>query len=175
LAAARGKERLNMELIILCGRATREPGPRVSCTEDGGYVLRVRTLAEASGGETFRCSPLTQCVFDTVVRDTGLRGCSAADGLFNAGPAGNVSPGSFLGPVQGFENPLHQSLHAVRQSEWALFFREKRKISPAWAGCVDGIGRMRAGQLCRRAVGLAEFGGAAACVKGVPAPAGGAP
>jgi radical SAM protein with 4Fe4S-binding SPASM domain len=157
LAAARGMERLTMNLMIPCGRGADDPALRVSYTEAGEHVLRVRARAEARGVELVWYSPLPLCVFNTIAHGLGNRGCAAADGLLHVGPAGDVLPCSSFGPDERLGNLLRQGFDEVWQSGRARFFREKRMMPPGCAGCADADACQGACTLYWRAVGLAEL------------------
>ena len=160
LAAARGMERLTMNLMIPCGRAAGDPGLRVGYAEAGGHVLRVRARAEARGVELIWYSPLPLCLFNTIAHGLGNRGCAAADGLLHVGPAGDVLPCSSFAPHESLGNLLRQGFEEVWRSAGARFFREKRMMPPGCAGCADADACQGACVLYWRAAGLAELGGA---------------
>jgi radical SAM protein with 4Fe4S-binding SPASM domain len=161
LAAERGMERLTMNLLIPCGRAADDPGLRVGYAEIGEHVLRARARAEARGVTLIWYSPLPLCLFNTIAHGLGNRGCAAADGLLHVGPAGDVLPCSSFPPGERIGNLLREGFADVWGSERARFFREKRMMPPACAGCADADACQGACVLYWRAVGLAELGGAA--------------
>ena len=158
LAAARGMERLTMNLMIPCGRAAGDPGLRVAYSEAGEHVLRVRARAEALGVELIWYSPLPLCIFNTIAHGLGNRGCAAADGLLHVGPAGDVLPCSSFTPGESLGNLLRQGFEEVWRSDGARFFREKRMMPPGCSGCVDADACQGACVLYWRAAGLAELG-----------------
>jgi radical SAM protein with 4Fe4S-binding SPASM domain len=157
LAAARGMERLTMNLMIPCGSAATDPGLRVAYTEAGEHVLRVRARAEALGVELIWYSPLPLCLFNTIAHGLGNRGCAAADGLLHVGPSGDVLPCSSFAPGESLGNLLRQGFEEVWQSDRARFFREKRMMPPGCAGCADADACQGACVLYWRAAGFAEL------------------
>jgi radical SAM protein with 4Fe4S-binding SPASM domain len=159
LAAARGMERLTMNLMIPCGRGAVDPGLRVAYTEVGGHVLRVRARAESRGVELIWYSPLPLCIFNTIAHALGNRGCAAADGLLHIGPSGDVLPCSSFPPDERLGNLLHQGFEEVWGSEGARFFREKRMMPPGCTGCADADACQGACVLYWRAAGCGELGG----------------
>jgi radical SAM protein with 4Fe4S-binding SPASM domain len=158
LAAARGMERLTMNLMIPCGRAAGDPGLRVGYDEAGGHVLRVRARAEARGVELIWYSPLPLCLFNTIAHGLGNRGCAAADGLLHVGPSGDVLPCSSFEPRESLGNLLRQGFDEVWGSAGARFYREKRMMPPGCAGCADADACQGACVLYWRAAGFAELG-----------------
>ncbi len=161
LAAARGMDRLTMNLLIPCGRAAGDPGLRVSYTEAGEHILRVRARADARGIQLVWYSPLPLCLFNTIAHGLGNRGCAAADGLLHVGPAGDVLPCSSFPPGEGLGNLLRQNFEEIWASDRARFFREKRMMPPGCAGCADADACQGACVLYWRTVGFGELGGTA--------------
>jgi len=168
LAAARGMERLTMNLLIPCGSAAGDPGLRVDYSEAGQHVLRVRARAEARGVELIWYSPLPLCLFNTIAHGLGNRGCAAADGLLHVGPAGDVLPCSSFEPHESLGNLLHQGFEEIWQSPHARFFREKRMMPSHCAGCADADTCQGACVLYWRATGCAELGGDACALPPLP-------
>jgi radical SAM protein with 4Fe4S-binding SPASM domain len=159
LAAARGMERLTMNLMIPCGRAAGEPGLRVAYSEAGGHVLRVRARAEARGVGLIWYSPLPLCLFNTIAHGLGNRGCAAADGLLHVAPSGDVLPCSSFPADESLGNLLHEDFEKIWQSARARFFRGKRMMPPGCAGCAEADACQGACTLYWRAAGLSELGG----------------
>ena len=159
LAAARGMERLTMNLMIPCGRAAGDPSLRVGYAEAGGHVLRVRARAEARGVELIWYSPLPLCLFNTIAHGLGNRGCAAADGLLHVGPSGDVLPCSSFEPHESLGNLLRQDFEEVWGSAGALYYREKRMMPPGCERCADADACQGACVLYWRAAGFTELGG----------------
>jgi radical SAM protein with 4Fe4S-binding SPASM domain len=162
LVAARGLERLTMNLVIPCGSAGADPALAVRYRDIGEHVLRARDRAAARGVEFIWYSPLPLCIFNTVAEGFGNRGCAAADGLLHVGPAGDVLPCSSFAHGEALGNLLRQPFDEVWQSAPARFFREKRMLPPGCGGCPDAAACQGACVLYWRGVGLAELGGDAA-------------
>jgi radical SAM protein with 4Fe4S-binding SPASM domain len=160
LVAARGMERLTMNLLIPCGRAAVDPGLRVDYAEAGEHVLRIRARAEERGVELIWYSPLPLCLFNTIAHGLGNRGCAAADGLLHVGPAGDVLPCSSFEPHEGLGNLLRQDFEEIWQSPGARFFRDKGMMPPGCAGCADADACQGACVLYWRATGYAELAAA---------------
>jgi radical SAM protein with 4Fe4S-binding SPASM domain len=157
LVAARGLPRLTMNLVIPCGSAGADPGLRVSYSEAGEHVLRVRARAEARGVELIWYSPLPLCLFNTVAHGLGNRGCAAADGLLHVNPAGDVLPCSSFGHGEGLGSLLRQPFAEVWESAQARFFREKRMMPAGCGGCPEAALCQGACVLYWREVGLGEL------------------
>jgi radical SAM protein with 4Fe4S-binding SPASM domain len=161
LVAARGLERLTMNLVIPCGTAGGDASLAVRYSDAGEVVLRARARAEARGVQLVWYSPLPLCLFNTVAEGLGNRGCAAADGLLHVNPAGDVMPCSSFGHRETLGNLLRQPFEEVWQSRAARFFRKKQMMPAACAGCAEAAFCQGACPLYWRSEGTAELGGTA--------------
>ncbi len=160
LAAARGLERLTMNLVIPCGTAGGDASLTVRYSEAGALVQRARARAEARGLQLIWYSPLPLCLFNTVAEGLGNRGCAAADGLLHVNPKGDVMPCSSFGHRETLGNLLRQPFAEVWQSRAARFFRAKQMMPASCAGCAEAAFCQGACVLYWRSEGTAELGGA---------------
>ncbi len=168
LVAARGMERLTMNLVIPCGTAGRHPDQEdrrgqdadlsVPYSEAGEIVLAVRARAAERGVELIWYSPLPLCLFNTVAHGLGNRGCAAADGLLHVNPAGDVLPCSSFRHGESLGNLLDQPFEEIWRSRAARFFRDKRMMPPGCARCADREVCQGACVLYWREKGCAELG-----------------
>jgi radical SAM protein with 4Fe4S-binding SPASM domain len=159
LVAARGLDRLTMNLVIPCGTASTDATLGVSYSEAGEHVLRVKARAEARGVELVWYSPLPLCLFNTVAEGLGNRGCAAADGLLHVSPAGDVLPCSSFAHGESLGNLLREPFESVWRSRAARFFRAKQMMPATCRGCPEAAACQGACVLYWREVGLAELGG----------------
>lgn len=161
--AARGMDRLTMNLVIPCGTAggPLEGSPDSDLTvpyaEAGKAVLRARGRAEERGLELIWYSPLPLCLFNTVAHGLGNRGCAAADGLLHVNPAGEVLPCSSFHHGESLGNLLHQPFEEIWGSRAARFFRDKRMMPPGCEACPDAEVCQGACVLYWREKGCAEL------------------
>jgi radical SAM protein with 4Fe4S-binding SPASM domain len=158
LVAARGLDRLTMNMVIPCGTAA-DPAAQMAYREMGPVVLRLRDRAAALGLRFIWYSPLPLCLFESPAHGLGSPGCAAADGLLHVNPAGDVLPCSSFRHHESLGNLLERPFGELWEDGKARFFREKR-MAPA--PC-DGCGRL---QICQgacplywRAIGTTEIGG----------------
>jgi radical SAM protein with 4Fe4S-binding SPASM domain len=160
--AARGMERMTMNLVIPCGSASHPtatgPDLTVPYTEAGDAVLRVRARAAERGVELIWYSPLPLCLFNTVAHGLGNRGCAAADGLLHVNPAGDVLPCSSFRHGESLGSLLRQPFEEIWRSRAARFLRGKRMMPPGCAGCPDAEVCQGACVLYWREMGCAELG-----------------
>ncbi len=164
--AARGMERLTMNLVIPCGSAgsngkngvANGTDLTVPYTEAGDAVLRARARAAARGVELIWYSPLPLCLFNTVAHGLGNRGCAAADGLLHVNPAGDVLPCSSFHHGESLGNLLHQPFEEIWRSRAAGFFRDKRMMPPGCATCPEAQVCQGACVLYWRERGCTEIG-----------------
>lgn len=159
LVAARGLDRLTMNLVIPCGTARGDATLAVPYSEAGEHVLRVKARAEAKGVELVWYSPLPLCLFNTVAEGLGNRGCAAADGLLHVNPAGDVLPCSSFAHTESLGNLLREPFDVVWRSRAARFFRAKQMMPSACHRCPEAAACQGACVLYWREVGLAELGG----------------
>lgn len=158
LVAARGMERLTMNLVIPCGTAEGAPDLSIPYTEIGDHVQRVRARAAARGIDFIWYSPLPLCLFNTVAEGLGNRGCAAADGLLHVNPAGDVLPCSSFQHGESLGNLLQQPFEDIWRSREARFFRQKEMMPPGCEGCPNTEVCQGACVLYWRQVGTAELG-----------------
>jgi radical SAM protein with 4Fe4S-binding SPASM domain len=170
LVAARGMERLTMNLVIPCGTAAGDDDLWVPYTEVGEHVLRLNERAAERGVDFIWYSPLPLCVFNTIAHGLGNRGCAAADGLLHVNPAGDVLPCSSFQHQESLGNLLHQPFEEIWRSREARFFRRKEMMPASCRGCPQAEACQSACTLYWREVGMAEIGGTAD--DRPPAPAG---
>jgi len=156
--AARGMERMTMNLVIPCGSAGAAPDLSVPYTEAGAAVLRARSRAAERGLELIWYSPLPLCLFNTVAHGLGNRGCAAADGLLHVNPAGDVLPCSSFRHGESLGNLLEQPFEEIWSSRAACFFRDKQMMPPGCAECADAAVCQGACVLYWREMGCAELG-----------------
>jgi radical SAM protein with 4Fe4S-binding SPASM domain len=162
LVAARGLDRLTMNLVIPCGSAGVLPGLAVDYREVGDHVLRLRARAEARGVDFVWYSPLPLCLFNTIAHGLGNRGCAAADGLLHVSPSGDVLPCSSFGHAESLGSLLRQPFEEVWQSRAARFFRAKEMMPGGCEDCQEAPACQGACVLYWRERGVAELGRAAA-------------
>jgi radical SAM protein with 4Fe4S-binding SPASM domain len=158
LVAARGLERMTMNLCIPAGTAASGGlDLHVPYREIGAHVRRLRDHAVARGVHFVWYSPIPACLFNTVAEGLGNQGCAAADGLLHVSPAGDVLPCSSFRPDEGLGNLLRQPFEEVWQAPAARWFREKRQMPAGCGGCAKAAFCQGACPLYWREVGTGEL------------------
>jgi radical SAM protein with 4Fe4S-binding SPASM domain len=161
LAARSGMQRVTMNLLIPCGRADSNPGLRVSYSEIGARILKIRARADLRGIGFVWYSPVPLCIFNTISHGLGNRGCAAADGLLHVAPSGDVLPCSSFPLSEAMGNLLRQDFEAIWQSRQACWFRGKRMMPSGCEACAEAAACQGACTLYWRSVGHAELDGRA--------------
>ena len=157
--AARGLDRLTMNLVIPCGAAAGEREATVPYSEIGPALLAARERAEGLGVRFIWYSPLPLCLINTAAEGLGSPGCAAADGLLHVNPAGDVLPCSSFRHDESLGNLLTTPFDDLWQSVAARFFRDKRMLPAPCEGCDKAGICQGACTLYWREVGMAELGG----------------
>ncbi|MFH1469963.1 MAG: radical SAM protein [Pseudomonadota bacterium] len=169
LVAARGLDRLTMNLIIPCGSAADSP-LQVAYSEIGPAVLALQERAAEREVRFIWYSPVPLCLFESPAHGLGTPGCAAADGLLHVAPSGDVLPCSSFRSGETLGNVLTQPFQEIWQSTPARFFRDKRMAPEPCRGCEKIEICQGACPLYWRALGTAEIGGSAE--EGPPMPEG---
>jgi len=135
LIAARGLDKLTMNLMIPCGSAIGRPDLTVRYSEIGPAALAARTYARQLGLTMVWYSPLPLCLFNTAAHGFSNHGCAAADGLLHVNPAGDVLPCSSFPPSGALGNLLRQPFRAIWDSPAARHYREKQMMPALCRTC----------------------------------------
>lgn len=161
LVAARGLDRLTMNLMLPCGSGEAAAGDLLlPYSAAGDVVLAARDRAKTRGVRFVWYSPLPACLFNTVAHGLGNRGCAAADGLLHVSPAGDVLPCSSFRHDEGLGNLQEQPFDTIWGTEAARAFRARRHLPAACGGCQDAELCQGACLLYWRACGTRELPGA---------------
>lgn len=117
-------ERFSMNLIIPTGTAAKDlAGNAVMYSEVGRYLDTVIEESEKHGVEFMWYSPLPMCIYNTITKGLGNKGCSACDGLISIAPNGDVLPcASFDDPVG---NLLQDEFRSIWDAKAATRYRNK--------------------------------------------------
>jgi radical SAM protein with 4Fe4S-binding SPASM domain len=160
LLSDRGLDRFTMNLVIPTGSATRNlDALRLSYSEIGPWILRVRDRAEKRGMRFVWYSPLPMCVFNTVAHGLGNQGCAACDGLLHVDSRSRVRPCSSFPADEAVGDLSRQDFSALWQSEAAVAWREKRHKPEACQDCRHAAICQGACVLYWRAMGESEIQG----------------
>jgi len=129
LAKSLNLERVSMNHIIPTGtpNLARYRKVRISYTELGPHVLRVRDHAAKRGIKFHWYSPTPFCIFNPVAYGLGNKGCAACDGLLHVSPSGEVLPCSSF--ARGVGNLLDEGFEKVWFGKEARYYYYSAKFS----------------------------------------------
>jgi radical SAM protein with 4Fe4S-binding SPASM domain len=155
LARRIGLERFSMNMMIPAGSGALQPDLPLSYAEVATLVQRIQSAARRERVEFMWYSPTPLCMFNTIARGLGNKGCAACDGLLSVAPDGNVLPCSSYDEPVG--NILTEGFHRVWQGERARYFRGKQ-FAPAVCQECESFSACQGGcPLYWRARGFAEL------------------
>jgi radical SAM protein with 4Fe4S-binding SPASM domain len=130
-----GCDRFSMNLLIPTGSGAAHRELQVRYDEIGRLIETLQADSARHDVEFMWYAPLPLCLFNTIARGLGAKGCGACDGLLSVAPNGDVLPCSACADPVG--NLLRDDFAALWQAERARAYRRKQ-FAPARCGaCPD--------------------------------------
>lgn len=127
------RDRFSMNLLVPTGSAVVHDGLAVRYSEVGPHLDAIAAESERVGVEFMWYSPVPMCMFNSVSRGLGNKGCSACDGLLSVAANGDVLPCASYDESVG--NLLEQDADEVWRSARARQHRDKYLAHPQCRAC----------------------------------------
>ncbi|MCP3983499.1 MAG: radical SAM protein [bacterium] len=127
------RDRFSMNLLVPTGSAAVHDGLAVRYSEVGPHLDAIAAESERVGVEFMWYSPVPMCMFNSVARGLGNKGCSACDGLISVAANGDVLPCASYDESVG--NLLRQEATEIWQSAQARRHRNKFLAHPQCREC----------------------------------------
>ncbi|MCX7003414.1 MAG: radical SAM protein [bacterium] len=130
-----GGDRFSMNLLIPTGSGAEHRELQVRYSEVGELIEALHAESARQDVEFMWYAPMPLCVFNTIARGLGAKGCGACDGLLSVAPNGDVLPCSACDDPVG--NLVRDDFQALWQSERTRAYRGKRFAPARCRTCPD--------------------------------------
>jgi radical SAM protein with 4Fe4S-binding SPASM domain len=130
-----GRDKFSMNLLVPTGSAALNGDLSVKYSDIGPHLEEIVAESERVGVEFMWYSPVPMCMFNSVARGLGNKGCSACDGLLSVGANGDVLPCASYDESVG--NLLRLGVSEIWQSKRARQHRDKGLAHPQCRGCPE--------------------------------------
>ncbi len=130
-----GGDRFSMNLLIPTGSGAEHRELQVRYSEVGELIETLHAESARQSVEFMWYAPMPLCVFNTIARGLGAKGCGACDGLLSVAPNGDVLPCSACEDPVG--NLARDDFQTLWQSERTRAYRGKRFAPARCRTCPD--------------------------------------
>ncbi len=130
-----GGDRFSMNLLIPTGSGAEHRELQVRYSEVGELIEALHAESARQDVEFMWYAPMPLCVFNTIARGLGAKGCGACDGLLSVAPNGDVLPCSACDDPVG--NLVRDDFQTLWQSERTRAYRGKRFAPARCRTCPD--------------------------------------